>query len=256
MTESVDPAPDVDVTVAEVMTVVLARRLQDVRTALQGFASPLPTAALRLAREYSSELIHLSASGGVNPAPASLPVSTEDQRLVERASGYFTSPDAFDLAARGQLDALFIGSPQIDRAGRMNSSVIGDWAAPTVRFGGGGGAGSLLPLVDRVFGWRTEHTPRSFPAEVDFVTASGNLSMVVTPLCVMERTSGELRVTALHPGITRETVREQTGWEIQFDDPARTRRPTPDELAALERVDPTRVRRAGFANEQLTPVRD
>lgn len=254
MTATVDPAPDVGVTVAELMTVCFARRLAETRTALQGFASPLPTVALRLARETAPDLVHLSASGGVNPQPKEMPLSTEDQRLVDGATAFFTSPESFDLAARGKLEVLFIGSPQIDRTGNMNGSVIGDWHRPSVRFGGGGGAGSLLPLVDEVFGWRTEHSPRTFPDRVDFVTATGNLTYVLTPLCAMEMQAGELRVTSLHPGVDRATVNESTGWNVQFDDPDRTPMPTPDELDRLDRVDPTRVRRFGFAPEQLVPI--
>lgn len=241
-------------TVAELMTVCLARRLRGKRTAMQGFASPLPTAAIRLARELYGEPIHLSASGGMNPAPAELPVSTEDQRLTEGASAHFTSPESFDLAAQGKLDVMFVGSPQIDRHGNMNGSVVGDWRTPKLRFGGGGGAGSLLPLVREVYGWRTEHTARSFPERVDFVTATGNLTYVVTPLCTFEPVDGELQVVSLHPGVTRETVRENTGWDVVFDDPGRTDPPAEEELAALDGVDPTRTRRSGFDDGQLRPI--
>lgn len=242
------------VTIAEVMTVCLARRLQGTRTAMQGFASALPTAAIRLARELYGEPMHLSASGGMNPEPSELPVSTEDQRLTEGASAYFTSPEAFDLAARGKLDVMFVGSPQIDRWGNMNGSVAGNWEEPSVRFGGGGGAGSLLPLVQEVFGWRTEHTTRSFPDRVDFVTASGNLTVVVTPLCVFEMVDGELRVVSLHPGVSREAVQSNTGWAVDFVDVARTVPPTEEELAGLAAVDPTATRRVGFNDGDLTEV--
>lgn len=254
MSHDPDPVPEVDVSIAELMTVCLARYVTRYETVLQGFASPMPTAALRLARAWNPELTHLSAAGGLNPAPASLPVSTEDHRLTEGAVAYFPSPAAFDLAARGELDAIFLGSPQIDRAGNMNGSVIGDFERPTVRFGGGGGGGSLLSLVEAGIGWRTEHTPRAFPAEVDFVTAAGNLAVVVTPLCVFAMMNGELQVTQLHPGVSRAEIQEATGWAVTFADPARTERPTVDELARLEAVDPTRVRRAGFEAAQLSPL--
>lgn len=245
---------DAEVTVAEVMTVCLARRLRGTRTAMQGFASPLPTAAIRLARELYGEPTHLSAAGGMNPVPPELPVSTEDQRLTMGASAHFTSPEAFDLAARGKLDVMFVGSPQIDRYGNMNGSVAGAWDRPAVRFGGGGGAGSLLPLVNAVFGWRTEHSVRSFPEHVDFVTATGNLTYVVTPLCAFEMTDGGLEVVSVHPGVSRGTIQSNTGWAVEFADPDRTPLPTDTELAALESVDPTRVRRAGFDDlERVQP---
>lgn len=247
----IDPRPDVAVSAAEVMTVALARRLLDKKTALQGFASPLPTTAIRLARERTGDLHHLSASGAVDGAPSAIPVSTEDQRLLEGATAHFTSPESFDLAARGKLDVMFIGSPQIDRQGQLNGTAAGSWESPKVKFGGGGGSGSLLPLVEDVYAWRTEHTRRSFPDRVDFVTAAGNLSCVATPLCVFERRDEELQVTSIHPGVTREEVQDHTGWDVTFDDPAVTDPPTDAELELLEEVDPTRTRRASFRAEQL-----
>jgi glutaconate CoA-transferase subunit A len=243
------------VTVAEAMCVAIARRLREHRTVFQGFASPLPTAALRLARQLFDDVVHLSASGAVNGEPARLPVSTEDQHLAEGGVGQFTSPEAFDLAARGGVDVMFVGGAQFDRRGRMNGSVVGDYDAPDVRFGGGGGSGSLLPLVQNAFGWRTEHSPRVLPDTVDFVTASGNLSYLVTPLCEFERRGDELQVVSLLPGVDRETVAERTGWPVTFADPERVAPPTDAELAALERVDPTRVRRSGFDANRIGPLR-
>jgi len=255
MTDNIDPKPDTELTIAEVMCVSLARRLENVPNALQGFASPLPTAAIRLAREHMNpELVHLSASGGVNPDPTELPASTEDARLLEGITGYFTSVEAFDIATRGKLSAMFVGSAQIDRTGAMNGSVVGDWNDPTVRLPGGGGSGSLLPLLDSVFAWRTEHSPRSFPERVDFVTASGNLSFVTTPLCNMHDDNGELKVTSVHPGVAPDTVRRRTGWDVQFTSTDETPLPTTEEIETLERVDPSRTRRIEFEPDQLASL--
>jgi acyl CoA:acetate/3-ketoacid CoA transferase alpha subunit/acyl CoA:acetate/3-ketoacid CoA transferase beta subunit len=242
------------VTVAEIMCVDIARRLRNHRTVFQGFASPLPTAALRLARDRYDGVVHLSASGAVNGAPVRLPVSTEDQHLGEGGVGQFTSPKAFDLAARGDIDVMFVGGAQFDRRGRMNGSVIGDYDAPKIRFGGAGGSGSLLSLVNNAFGWRTEHSTRALPEAVDFVTASGNLSYLVTPLCGFEPRGGELQVVSLLPGADRATVQKRTGWDVTFANPDRVDPPTEAELAALERVDPTQVRRDGFDPNRLKPM--
>lgn len=251
-----------DVTAAELMTAAIARRLdeRDVRTAFQGFSSPLPTVAVRLARALGADVHHLSASGAVDGRPARLPRSTEDQRLLAGASAHFTSPEAFDMAARGDLEVMFVGGAQFDRRGRMNSSAVGSLAEPDVRFPGGGGSGSLLPLVREAWGWRTEHSPRTLPASVDVVTASGNLTYLLTPLCALEPVGGELRATALAPGVDEATVRARTGWDVGFGGsdgkpPGRLAPPTDAELAALDRVDPDRVRRTGFAPDQLTPLR-
>jgi glutaconate CoA-transferase subunit A len=247
-------AKDPKITVAEAICVAITRRLRDHKTVFQGFASPLPTVALRLARELYEDVTHLSASGAVNGAPARMPVSTEDQHLLEGSTSTFTSPAAFDLAARGGIDVMFVSGAQIDRRGRMNGSVVGDYERPRVRFGGAGGSGSLFPLVGNAFAWRTEHSPRVLPEAVDFVTASGNLSYLITPLCEFECGDGELRVVSLLPGGTREAVTERTGWDVTFDDVEQVAPPTEHELTALATVDPMRVRRSGFDAEQLRPL--
>ena len=236
---------DARVTAAETMTAAIARRLADVDRAFQGFASPLPTVATRVARETHGTT-HLSASGAVNGAPAAAPLSTEDPRLLDGATAHWSSPESFDLAARGGVDVMFVGSAQFDKRGRMNGTVVGSWEKPKVKFGGGGGAGSLLPLVNEAWGWRTEHQARSLPEEVDFVTAEGNLTYLVTPLCEFERRGGELQVVSLFPGVEKADVRERTGWDVTFAEDRRVDEPTEEELDLMERVDPDGVRRSGF----------
>lgn len=246
-------------TPAEAMAVAIARRLRDheVETAFQGFASPLPTVAIRLARELGDggSPTHLSASGAVNGRPDRLPRSTESARLLEGSTAHFTSPETFDLAARGDLEVMFVGSPQIDRLGRLNATGVGPLDDPSVRFPGAGGGGSLLPLIKSGWAWRTEHSPRTLPESVDYTTASGNLTYLLTPLCAFEPVDDELRVTGLLPGVDRETVTERTGWTVEFASTERIEPPTAEELATLDRIDPDRVRRLGFTDDQLTPLR-
>ena len=103
-----------------------------------------------------------------------------------------TLTDLFDLAARGRLDTAFLSGVQIDGAGRINMSVIGDFARPTVRLPGGAGSAALMPRAKRTILWRTKHDPRVFVERLDFVTAQGNVDRVVTPLCVFRRRDGRL----------------------------------------------------------------
>ena len=51
----------------------------------------------------------------------------------------------YDLVARGGIDLTFLGGAQIDRHGRVNSSLLGTQLSPRVRFPGGGGAAFILP---------------------------------------------------------------------------------------------------------------
>jgi glutaconate CoA-transferase subunit B len=59
---------------------------------------------------------------------------------------------------------------------------------------------------------------------------------VITDLCILapEPDTMELVVTSIHPGVTRDRLREETGWPLRFaEEVAETPPPTPIELEAL-----------------------
>ena len=141
----------------------------------------------------------------------------------------------------------FLSGVQIDGAGRINMSAIGDFARPKVRLPGGAGSAALMPTAKRVLLWRTKHDPRVFVDRLDFVTAAGNVDRVVTPLCVFVRRDGRLEAESLHPGVTPEELRAATGFAVEVGPGTPvTPPPTAAELAALRAVDPDEVFRSEF----------
>ncbi len=60
---------------------------------------------------------------------------------------------------------------------------------------------------------------------------------MITDLGVLEPRDGEVTLTALHPGVTVEAVREATGWELEIVDNVRvSEAPSAEELAALREL--------------------
>lgn len=230
-------------TVADQMAVCLARLIRDGEVVFQGVASPLPMAAIALARAlHAPHAVTLSVAGGVSPRPPVLPRSSTDPALAVGAAAVFANEDFYDLCARGKIDLAFLGAAQIDAHGRTNGSVIGPHATPKVRLPGAGGAAMILPTARRVVLWRTQHTPRVFVERLDFISAVGNLDRVVTPLAVLRRVDGQLVIESVHPWTTEDEVRAQTGFALPAGEVSTTAPPSEDELAALERVDAARVR--------------
>jgi glutaconate CoA-transferase, subunit B len=227
----------------ELMAVVMSRLLRDGETVFHGVASPLPMVATLLAKsQQAPDLVYLNITGSVDPEPAQLPVSTVDPALLRGTRSLVTLTDLFDLAARGRLDVAFLSGAQIDGAGRLNLSVIGEFARPKVRLPGGAGSAALMPAAKRVILWRTKHDRRSFVERLDFVTAAGNVDRVVTPLCLFARRDGKLVVESIHPGVGPDQVREQTGFAVEISRATPvTPPPTAVELATLARIDPRRV---------------
>lgn len=233
---------------ADRMAVFLSRFIRDGELVFHGVASPLPMAAVLMARNtHAPNLTYLNIPGGVDPKPSYLPGSTVARQLMEGALSYFNLMEVFDLSARGKLDLAFLGGAQIDARGDMNLSFIGDPAAPKVRLPGGAGSAHILPTAKRTVLWRTVHDARSFPECCDFVTASGNVDAVVTPLCVFKKADGRLRVKSIHQGVAPDDLRAATGFDLgDLERATTTPEPTDAERTALHAADPEGVRLREF----------
>jgi glutaconate CoA-transferase subunit B len=230
------------------MAVSLARVLRDGETVFHGVASPLPMVAILMAQRLQApNLVYLNITGSTDPSPERLPISTVDPRLLKGTRSLVTLTDLFDLAARGRLDTAFLSGVQIDAQGRINMSVIGDFTRPKVRLPGGAGSAALMPSARRTILWRAKHDRRVFVPKLDFVTATGNVDRVVTPLCTFRRRDGRLVVESIHPGVSPEQLIAATGFEIDVDESTLiTPEPTEAELAALAAVDPEGVTYSEF----------
>lgn len=234
------------------MPITIARLLRDGETVFHGVASPVPMVAILLAqRLHAPNLTYLNITGSINPHPSQLPRSTVDPKLFEGSRARVTLTDLFDLSARGRLDTVFLSGVQIDQQGRINMSLIpgadGNLHQPKVRLPGGAGSAVLLPTARRAILWRTRHDRRTFVETLDFVTATGNVDRVVTPLCVFQQRNGRLEVETIHPGVSSEQLQQQTGFALRLDPhPPTTPAPTEAELQALAEVDPQQVRLIEF----------
>ncbi|NLG72421.1 MAG: CoA-transferase subunit beta [Chloroflexi bacterium] len=243
-------------TSAELMTINAARLLRDGDVVFVGVG--LPNLACNLARRtHATNLLMIYEAGVIGAQPERLPLSIGDPTLVSGATAVCSMYDIFALyLQRGNVDVGFLGGAQIDRFGNINATVIGDYEHPKVRLPGSGGSMEIAAWANRCY-VITPHQKRRFPEKVDFCTSAGFLggraerdaarlrgkgpAAVVTNLGVLEPDeSGELVLTALHPGATLDDVRANTGWDLrQAPDLKTTEPPTAEELRILrEELDP------------------
>jgi glutaconate CoA-transferase subunit B len=205
-------------------------------------------------------------AGVIGAQPERLPLSIGDPTLVSGALAVCSMYDIFAFyLQRGNVDVGFMGGAQIDRFGNINATVIGEYAHPKVRLPGSGGSMEIAAWANRCY-LLTPHSKRRFPSTLDFRTSAGFLSgraerqamklrgggmlAVVTDLGLMEPDeSGELVLTALHPGATVEQVCENTGWELKIAKQLRaTLPPSAEELRILrEDLDPQGIYLNGSA---------
>jgi len=124
----------------EMMAIEAARRLRDGSVCFVGIG--LPSLACNLARAtHAPNTVLVYESGTIGAKPAVLPLSIGDGELAETADVVVSVPEMFAYWLQGgRIDVGFLGAAQIDRHGNLNSTVIGDYAAPKVRLPGGGGA--------------------------------------------------------------------------------------------------------------------
>jgi glutaconate CoA-transferase subunit B len=238
-----------DIAPWDMMAVALARLLRSGETVFHGVASPLPMVATLLAKRlHAPDLVALNITGAIDADPERLPASTVDPALLHGTRSLVTLAELFDLSGRGRLDVAFLSGVQIDGAGRINLSAIGDYACPAVRLPGGAGSAMLMPTAKRTILWRTKHDRRTFVDRLDFVTAAGNVDRVVTPLGIFVCRDGRLTVESLHPGITPQAFRDATGFPVEIGpDTPLTPPPTNEEVTALRAIDPGGVARSEFA---------
>ncbi|MGN6308800.1 MAG: CoA-transferase subunit beta [Xanthobacteraceae bacterium] len=220
----------------------LARFIRPNEVTFSGVNSTLPMLACLLAkRAYDWNFTYINVAGGVDPLPSSIPLSSSDPVLAERSASIFSNEDFYDLCTRGGMDLTFLGAAQIDGAGCVNNSCIGDWHHPKVRLPGGGGGAVMLPTARRACTWRTEHSRRTLVEKLDFLTSWGGMHGVVTPLAVfvLDRGgSGRLALQSWHPESSPDEVRERTGFAFDATNAVPTAPPSDREKAALLSLDP------------------
>ncbi|MFZ0837944.1 MAG: CoA-transferase [Xanthobacteraceae bacterium] len=245
-------------TAGELLAILSARQLNDGQVVFAGVGIPLLAATL--AQRLHCPGLTILFEGGVIGAfvePGKLPPSTNDQRCTARANMVLGSAEVLLLLQRGYVDVGFMGGAQIDQYGNLNSSFIGDPAKPKTRLPGTGGGNDIASLTNMIVAMK--HERRRFVENVDFITSpgwlkgghtradgglpSGGMYRVVTDLAVFgfDEAARRIKPLALNPGVTREQVQDNTGFELDFDhDVGVTEPPTAQELSALRALDPER----------------
>jgi glutaconate CoA-transferase subunit B len=241
----------------EIMIAASARTLGGERMCFVGVG--LPNIVCNLAQRTVAPELQLVYEAGVFGArPARLPLSIGDPTLV---SGSTAVTSMFELFAfylqAGLIDAAFLGGAQIDRFGNLNTTVIGDYGSPKVRLPGSGGACEIAIHARKILVIMRQ-AQRSFVERLDFRTSPGHSgdpvhdrargwsgsgpTSVVTDLGTygFDEATGEMTLLTLHPGVTMDDVRSNTGWDPKVSpDLGETPRPTEEELRIIrEELDP------------------
>ena len=242
----------------ELMVVEASRYINDGDTVLVGTGMPM-VASLFAQKSHAPHICYIVETGTIAPEVIPTPISVCDPRVMYRAVRTGSLLDALGgVMQRGLADVAFLGGAQIDQFANVNSTVIGDYLRPKVRFPGSGGANDLASHSRKIV-IITRHERRRFPERCDYITSPGYIDgpdgrkkaglpvpypdiFVITDLAVMsiDKAQGRLRVDRLMPGVSLERVRENTSFE-------------PPAAPELVTVEPPTERELRILREQVDP---
>jgi glutaconate CoA-transferase subunit B len=243
----------------EMMALSAGRMIQDgdILFAGTGVSMLAATVAKRI---HAPESVVFFETGGVDPSLDELPMAVADPRVMSGASLNSGLIEAFSILSHRRLRTIaFLGAAQIDRFGNLNTTLLGDFRRPKVRFPGSGGACDASSLAHGVIVFMQQEKMR-FVENLDYLTSPGWLQggdsrqeagftrggplAVVTNLGVLKfaEESKAMYLAETYPGVTKEQVIENTGFDLDVSQAVESRPPTEQELSILrEEVDPQRL---------------
>jgi glutaconate CoA-transferase subunit B len=229
----------------------------DVLFAGTGLSMLAATVAKRI---HAPRAVVFFETGGIDPSLAELPLAVADPRVMSGTCMNSGLIDAFSLLGHRRLRTIaFLGAAQIDPYGNINSTCLGDYRRPRVRFPGSGGACDAASQAYGVIIFMQQEKKR-FVEQVDYLSSVGWLRggdsrrragytrggpmAVVTNLGVMkfEEDSRRMYLAEVYPGVTAAQVAENTGFALDVSRAAESAPPSPEEIRILRRdVDPQRL---------------
>ena len=245
----------------ELMVVEASRHVSDWDVVLVGTGMPVVASLLAL-KNHAPNMCFVVETGPMAPEVIPTPSSIADSRVMYRSVRNGSLIDSLGgVLQRGLADIGFIGGAQIDQFANVNSTVIGDYAAPKVRFPGSGGANDIASHAKKVMiiarhelrrfpgPLRLHHEPRLHrrprrPQERRADVALPGHRRVHRPRGHGHRqVRGPAENRQADAGVTIDRVRENTGFEpIVSGTPVEVEPPSARELRILrEQVDPTGV---------------
>ena len=245
----------------EMMTIAAAREINDGDIVFCGTGiSMLAAMAAKHISAPNSTIFF--ETGAIDSKLEEVPLAVADPRVM-----YWTAVNGSLAGAFATMQNRFtgrkvvgiMGAAQIDRYGNLNSTVIGDYRQPAVRFPGSGGACDVGSFVDRTIIFM-QHDRRKFVRQLDYLTSPGWLdgpdarekaglpqggpAAVITDMGILrfDADTREMVLDSCHPGVTPRQILDKMEFSVATEGAGQTAAPTSEELAILRgKCDPQRL---------------
>jgi glutaconate CoA-transferase, subunit B len=248
-------------TLREMMTVAAAREIEDGEIVFCG--TGISMLAAMAARHISApNSVLFFETGAIDAHLEEIPMAVADPRVMLGAAVHGSLADAFGFMQNhftGRKVVGILGAAQIDPFGNLNSTVIGDYASPKVRFSGSGGACDVGSFVHRTIIFMQQEK-RKFVPRLDYLTCPGWLdggdgrqdaglgpggpSAVVTDMGIFrfDPRTRRMYLAGCFEGISPQSVLSNMGFSVDISGAETVGPPSDLELSILrERCDPQRL---------------
>lgn len=245
----------------EIMTIMAAREIKNKDIVFSGTGISM-LAAMAAKKINAPGSVIFFETGAMDSLLEEIPFAVADPRIMYWAAANSSLADAFATMQNritGDRVIAILGAAQIDIFGNLNTTCIGDYDSPRIRFSGSGGGCDVVSFVPRCIAFM-QHERRKFVKRLDYLTSPGRLtggnsrekaglrpggvSVVVTNLGMMrfDQDTGRMYLDKFYPGITPEVILSNTEFEMDVSRASQADPPTETELKILrEDCDPQRL---------------
>ncbi|MCK5164282.1 MAG: ketoacid-CoA transferase [Desulfobacula sp.] len=245
----------------EIMAIMAAREIRNGDIVFSGTGISM-LAAMAAKNINAPDSVIFFETGAMDSLLEELPLAVADPRIMYWSAANSRLTDAFATMQNpitGNKVIAILGAAQIDQYGNLNTTCIGDYFSPEIRFSGSGGGCDVASFVPRCIAFM-QHEKRKFVKKLDYLTSPGQLegnnsrqaaglrpggvSLVVTNLGVMrfDKNNGRMYLDKFYPGISLKKIYENTEFDMDVSKATQADPPTKTELKILrEECDPQRL---------------
>jgi acyl CoA:acetate/3-ketoacid CoA transferase beta subunit len=251
---------EIDYTPDELLTICIARQVNDGESVVQGLATPLVAAGYLLAKYTHAPGLYFASAIGQSICKDGAPLGltrVEGLWLDQALSSFGFIQAAADLLPSIQPKEFFRPG-QVDASGNFNNIAFGkDYRRPRMRMPGAGGIPDVTVFFEGTYLYVPRHSRVTFVEQLDFLSGLGHHPQrrrgqgpkyLVSDLGQFDFAEGKMRLTHVHPGVELERVKAKTGFAFEISPSLEhTELPSPEYLEILRNeVDPLGIRRLEF----------
>lgn len=221
----------------EMMAIVAAREIKKANVEVILCGTGLSTlAAIATKRIASPEVVIFFETGATDVGFDKMPICLSDPRVMYRTMRLGTLTDSFNQIQNqitGKKTLAILGAAQIDIYGNLNSTVIGDYWHPAVRFSGSGGASDIGSVVGKTLAFM-DLGKKKFVEKLDYLTTPGFLDgpgareragligggpeIVITNKAAFrfDDKSKKMYLYSYYPGFTPDAIQDEISFAIDL----------------------------------------